>query len=78
MSWKVSQAPVNCAGRKEGTGSGPSPAVDPENESELQPVLLGDEDQIILGPKGYQNSREIDYGEIVFRPLYVHHQTPLR
>jgi hypothetical protein len=70
--------PITETSRKEGTESGPSPAVDPENESELQPVPLGDEDQIILCPKGYQNSREIGYGEIVFRLLYVHRQIPLR
>ena len=33
------------------------------------------EHRVVLGPKSYQNSREIGYGEIVFRPLYVHHQT---
>ena len=30
---------------------------------------------ICLSPKGDQNSREIGYGEIVLRPLYIHHQT---
>jgi hypothetical protein len=77
-AWAGGTHPITETSCKEGTESGPSPAVDPENESELQPVPLGDEDQIILGPKGYQNSREIGYREIVFRPLYVHHQTSLR
>jgi len=50
---------------KEDTESNPSPAVDPENESKLQPLPLRDEDQIVLGPKGDQNLYEIGYGEIV-------------
>ena len=44
--------------------------ADTENKSELQPVLLGDEN---LGPNGDKNSREIGYEEIVFRPLCIHH-----
>jgi hypothetical protein len=53
----------------------PKSKVDTENGSELQPVPLGDENQIILGPNGDKNSREIDYEEMVFRPLCIHHQT---
>lgn len=60
---------------RKGIESGPSRVANPENESKLQPVPLGDGDQIILGPKGDQNLCEVGHGEIVFRPLYVHHQT---
>jgi hypothetical protein len=88
MSWEVSQEtrqvhepgthPITETSRKEGAEPGPGPAVDPENENELQPVPLGDENQIILGPKGDQNSREIGYGEIVLRASLCSPPNPLQ
>jgi hypothetical protein len=52
--------------RKEGTQSGPGPAVNPQNESVLQPVLLRDENQIILSPKSDKNFDESYFGFLVF------------
>src|SRR5271156_912125 len=49
-------------------------AVNSQNENVLPPVLLRNENQIILSLKSDQNLGESDYGEIVFRLLYIHHQ----
>ena len=67
--------PITETSCKEGAEPGPRPAVNPQNESVLQPVSLRDENQIILSPKGNQNLGESGYGEIVFRLLYIRHQT---
>jgi hypothetical protein len=52
--------------RKNGTQSGPGPAVNPQNESVLQPVLLSDENQIILGPKSDKNFDASYFGFLIF------------
>ncbi len=67
--------PVTETSRKEGTEAGPGPAVDPDTQSELQAIPLRDENQIVLDSKGDQNARQIAYGEIVFQPLLIYHQT---
>jgi hypothetical protein len=53
-------------------------AVNAQNESVLPPVLRRNENQIILNPKGDQNLGESDYGEIVFRLLYISPSGPLQ
>jgi hypothetical protein len=63
--------PVTKVSCEERTDSGSGPAVDKENEGELEPVPLGDENRVVLG----QDEGEVAYGEIVLRPILVHHQT---
>lgn len=50
-------------------------ALGPENGGILQPIPLGDENQIVFGPKSLKCTGEIEDGETVLRLHLVRHRT---
>jgi hypothetical protein len=70
---------TNCIGDhgKKGTQSCTSPTVDTNDESELYPIALGNEDEIILRPECQESAIEVTGCKIVLGSTLVDNQSLL-